>query len=224
MADPNFYATLEEATFRLNGTIVEFEGSPHYVNRVEHHADGIIRIRLNSIPYPLDGKTPPTFSRKIDDPGFRRFQTVGLGWCNHFNNGIRHASFLERVPARRSKQGLDSGSYRSFIPIPGRDGQKLATGVRFADLYYSEGFKECVENKYPALGDALEMLTEDSSIAISRDFLVKKTSGGINQLWYKKDICGIIIKGRVFLLDKFAFLKELIENNPNLTKDVEIGV
>lgn len=220
------YPTAEEAGFRLNSTIVEYEGLPCYIHRAENHPDEIIRLRTSMLPYP-DAGAPKVVNKKITDPGFRRFQTIGLGWCNHFAEGIHHASFIERVPARRSKQGLDSGSFKSSRPLVGSSSSSsddFTVGVRYNELFHSIGFIECAQNRYPLLREALYLLKEDSSIAVSRDFLVVKTENGLTALWYKKQACGVIIKGRIFLYNKFEYLKETIENNSNLTTDVEIGV
>lgn len=220
--EENFYPSAEEAAFRLNSTVVEYDGGPVFIHRVDAHSDGILRLRLSSMPYSPDGTTPKTFSKKISDPLFRRFQTVGLGWCNHFGAGS-HASYIERIPVRRSKQGLDSSSFKSCRPIVGSTGE-LLTGVRYSDLFYSEGFAETVKNLYPSLEEAMEVLSPDSSIALSRDFLCKQNENGVITLWYKKQEVGPIVKNRIYLFEKFSFLKELIESNPHLTREVEIGV
>lgn len=223
----NFYDSQEEARFRLANTVVEYDGEAVYVSSVENHDDGVLRVKIVNMPLDAAVAGGGKAQRKlINSPKFRRFQTVKMGWCNHFENGMTQASFVERTPVRRSKQGLSAEAYAASLPHPNRDGGRglMRSSLSFNQAIHSVAFCEMVRGEYPTYEDTIKMLVNNSSIAVSHDFLIQRSGEGLLRLWYKKDIVGTIVRGQIFLFENFGYLRETIMADKQMPNDVEVGV
>lgn len=220
----NFYDGREEARFRLSGTIVEYDGNACLVRDVEEHEDGVLRLRIEMLPLDRAAIRQQGTRKLINSPKFRRFQPVGVGWCNDFDNGRRHATWIERVPVRRSKQGLSSEAYTYSTT-----GQNVAAaltrgGLNFENAYYSVAFTEMVRNEYPDFDEALAKLIPNTSIAVSRDWLLAKDVNYIIYIRYRRDVVGIIVRNNIHLFARFAYLIDTLVACSHMPDNAEIGV
>lgn len=217
----NFYDSIEEARFRLENTIVEYDGRPVFVSSVADHPDGVFRVMIHDMPFP-GGMAGRGARKVINSPLFRRFQTIPLGWCNHFEENTRHASFVERAPVRRSKQGLAGDA---FIASSFNGTGFARSPFTWERAKSSDGFVEMVTNVYPSFEEALSQLIENTSIAFDRKFvLIRSGRTGLTSLAYKKELVGIFIKGTVYLFDKYRYLYEEISGSKAIPCEVEVGV
>lgn len=207
------YATADEARFRLEGTVVLYEGHPYYVLSAEDHEDGTPRISIT--PHREGFRGGAAVRKKVNSPLFRRFVTPELGYTNFFSEGSTNASWAERLPVRRSRQGLCAENVSVTDPI---------TGYRhnWNSFSRSAAFLEMIENRYPSFDEAMGRLVPGSSIAVSRNFALAADEGGITTLVYKKGRVGLVFRGGIYVHPSKQFLLETITEEPNLPNVVEV--
>jgi hypothetical protein len=201
------YETTEEVKFRLENTVVTYDGQPVYISKV-HVPDAedkgeIARVYFYDLPLKGAGQKETRkylSSKKFDLAPFP------MGYVNH--NG--QAFFVARTPVRQNKQGLAQGT----TIITDIRGQKAALSLN--DLLRSQGFCDMIAGKYPSFKEAGESLgnKENSSIAISRMFaFVIDHDLEALYLLHKGIKCGLALKNDRALKvpPKFHFLKEEME-------------
>lgn len=204
------YETHEEIKFRLEGSVVLYDGDPVIITRVNHpeaaEGDEIARVLFQKLPFKIGkaGRETRKYlsSRKFDLAPFR------MGYFNCKDE----ATFASRIPTRQNKQGLTANTC-SLTNVKGRRSET----VTFHDVINSQGFADMVAGKYPTFAEARAMFEYNKntlSVAVSRSFA----------LWEDKDLdallvvhkgakCGIALKGQktVNLPPKFHFLREEFE-------------
>lgn len=148
-----------------------------------------------SFYYPMNGKRSDIADiTKVKD---LNVEPVPLGYINIGTQ----ASYCKRVPCRRWKQGLS----RESLDI-------RAMGI---NILKTKNFSNCILGKYPSLPKSLDLLGErQTSIAFERSWAVQV---GIVEpsLLYKGKYVGIVKDGRPVLVDKFDYLKEILEEIVN---------
>ena len=139
---PNFYENLTEAKRRLHQTVVCYDGQPYFVLAVaDGWEDGIFRLYLEPLgdradsaltesPFSGIGKNNSDYTdckeaveaylainprsniirKHINSPLFRRFRPYPLGFVNYQGKAI----FVERMPTRRSEQGMTLNSLACY--------------------------------------------------------------------------------------------------------------
>ncbi len=205
------YETQEEVNFRLNNTVVLYNGKPVYITRVNmpevEDKREIARVFFVELPYGkmiVDGAKETRkylSSRKFDLAPFR------MGYFNH--NG--EAIFASRTPVRQNQQGLNARNV-TFVDASG----KRADNMNFNEMIKSQGFVDMVNGVFPDFTAAGEMLgnKDNSSIAVSRSFAFHVDHDLEALLLLHKGIrCGIALKGDRALKvpPKFHFLREEME-------------
>jgi hypothetical protein len=215
------YETAEEVKFRLEGTVVLYDGKPVVVTRVRIPEDEdrkeIARVFFKPLPY---GKNP---KRVINDDGevvavgevrkylsSKKFDLAPfkMGYFNH--NG--EATFASRIPNRQNKQGLSQATC-AFINIRGKQSQTM----NFNTMLTSQGFVDMVEGKFPSFAEIGDMIgdKENASVAVSRSFAFLIDNDLEALLLMNKGVkCGIALKGQkaLNLPPKFHFLREELED------------
>ncbi len=206
MDHKNFYENLDEVTFRLNGSVVRYDGDPVYVQGCENHNDGIIRLNISTIP--LDG-TEKVTRKMINSPKFDKFRPIPLGNLNYVHGGALAVQRLERIPARTHTQGLTSRA-TSIQPVANSN-NLLGTRIDFNAAIRNEGFVEMCKNIYPTLDEFLK--TDITECAIHADYTVVKSGNtGMSYIYHKFDKVGILSTRReVLLFPKFGYLKEAMD-------------
>lgn len=205
------YETAEETKFRLENTVVLYDGKPVYITRVgavgAEDKKEIARVFFWELPLPK-GRAPGQgetrkylSSRNFDLAPFK------MGYINH--NG--EAIFVARLPVRQQRQGLCPNTC-TFSNVLGHPSKVMD----FATMINSQGFVDMIEGKYPTFKDAGELLGDKktSSIAISRSFaFVIDNDLEALYLSHKGVKCGLALKNDRALKvpPKFHFLREEME-------------
>lgn len=211
------YDSADEANNRLAGTIVSYDGEPVYIRDAQNHADGC--IRLSMIPHPFNGSAT---RKRIDSPAFNKFRPIPLGFCNFFTpGGNRHVTWCERTSPRSRRQGLCSDNVRMITLSPGGSGGMR--GIRLEGAFSgSDAFREMVTGQYPSFDLVLRTLVPDSSIAVSREFALRRGKMNLVTLHHKLEEVGVVFRGQLFLSNDHQFLMETIVEERNLPNRVEI--
>ena len=229
---PNVYENLEEAQFRLSGSVVGYDGYPAYIHDVRAHSDGIFRLTITRLPLNGEGHAgaedigdedlpaSKAVRKRIDSPKFNRFRPIQLGMMNLFDATgqitgriMRHASYAVRIPVRRGSQGLKNESFDCRMLFGGQRTQ-LNHAMK------SEAFSEMSRNVYPTFDEAMDRLAPDSSIAVTREFAVAMGADQIVSLYHKNTVSGLVHRGTILLLPSHTFLRESIIENPNLPNNI----
>lgn len=201
------YETAEEVKFRLENTVVMYDGDPVYITSVgnvdvEDKAE-IARVFYQPLPYNQRNKAIRKYlsSKKFDLAPFK------MGYMNHGGEAI----FVSRLPVRQNRQGLSQGT-TVFKDIRGRNAEQM----NFAAMLSAPGFVEMVHGKYPSFKDAGTLLAdkESSSVAISRSFAFAIDNDlDALLLLHRGQKCGIAPRGddSIKLPKKFHFLREEME-------------
>lgn len=202
----NFYENLEEASFRLNQSIVMYDNKPVFIHSLENHKDGIVRVQIQELP--LSETENNAFTRKmINSPKFNRFRPFELGNMNLLSGGVIYPYRLERIPVRTRIQGTTGTNTRLNPLFP----ELRNPNFNFNSLLYNEGFVEMCRGIYPTWNEYIE--TGIPSCALGRDIAVRLSeSTGLRFLKYKELYVGVVTeKGVVVLYPKFNYLREAIE-------------
>lgn len=228
----NFYDNLDECHRRLMNTVVLYDGQPAFIQNIrDGFDDGVYRVYMNLLPGELRGGAPAqededntpgrVVRRKINSPKFNRFRPFQMGYANIFDTGVRHASFLSRVPSRQSRQGLSRQLLTSIIPAlctPERRHQ----GVQYESAITAAGFAEMVKGEFPKAEEALDLLDNDTSMAVSRKFAVQRDSFGMLFLYAGPDRVGVVRSNEILLAPNKMYLREEIQDCPNLPNQINI--
>lgn len=204
------YETAEEVRFRLENTIVLYDGAPVLISRVnvpeEVDYKEIARVFFYELPYGRgvgNGKEVRKYlsSRKFDLAPFK------MGYFNHGGE----AFCASRIPVRQNRQGLSNGTC-AITTIRGKRSENFG----FNNMLASQGFVDMVAGKFPTFAEAGEMLgnKDNSSVAVSRSFafLIDHDLEAL-LLMHKGIKCGIAVRGQkaLNLPPKFHFLREEAE-------------
>lgn len=206
------YETVEETKFRLEGTVVLYDGAPVYITAVqmpgEEDAEEIARVYFRELPLTRKPKRGDDIrkylsSRKFDLSPFK------MGYANYEG----HAIYISRAPVRGNKQGL----CRANVAIRGADGSRCGW-FEFHEFLHSKSFVDMFNGDYPSFREAKELFAGDpdgcKSVAVSRDFAIcPEADLGMFFLVHKGTKCGISLEGDqgIRLSPRYAFLNQVIE-------------
>lgn len=204
------YETAEETKFRLEGTIVLYDGKPVYITRVNavgaEDKKEIARVYFWELPVPKAASAKDEVRKYLSSRHFD-LTPFKMGYLNH--GGA--ATFVSRLPIRQQRQGLCANTC-TFSDVLGKPSRTLD----YNTMIHSPGFIEMVEGKYPSFKDAGELLGDQrtSSIAVSRSFaFVIDNDLEALYLSHKGVKCGLALKNDRALKvpPKFHFLREEME-------------
>ena len=238
----NFFEHVKEASMRLRGTIVLYDGSPVEILAVSDHiGDGHIRayilptgytpqeqgLRPDCDQYPSDhpglgpyldewmAKNPNTgVQRKhLSSPLFNKFRPFELGMCNV----APYTYYVERQPNRKSEQGL----IKSMLHIRRLSAQNPEDGENGYDSVpiWGPEFKACILGEHPTPYRCLQGLSdtryENKSAAFNRNFALVK--GPIDSLFlaYNATIIGSLPNGdfsKVKIGEEYRHTREVVDN------------
>ena len=211
------YETSEEVRFRLEGTVVLYDGDPVYISRVRvpEGENEIARVYYHELPLKrpgfgnedLEGQAGGIrkylSSKKFDLAPFK------MGYMNYQGNAV----FVSRTPVRQNKQGLAQHN-TVFNDTRGRATDLLT----FSRMIKCQEFVDMIKGKYPSFKEVGELLGKDdvSSVAISRSFafLIDHDLEAL-VLIHKGTKCGIALKDDKGLKipEKYKFLCEEMEDH-----------
>lgn len=210
----NFYESIKEASIRLRGTIVVYDGLPYYVvTMADHMKDGIFRIYLmptelvqkinhpDVSQYPVDHPALGEYvdkwmvdnpkaciiRKQMNSPLFNKFRPYPLGMVN----AGTETYYVERQPNRKTEQGLLPSMLCETKVSAGKESRRGGTLSP-----YTEDFKDCVIGNYPSASECLTALNdpkiEDESAAFDRKFAFVRGPIGMIFLAYKEDVIGVM--------------------------------
>jgi len=181
--------TSRDLSQKIFNTIVLYDNLPVFVT-------DITEARMVYF-HALDGSE--IIKAKYDSPKFN-YKPFPLGYVNVANN----AHYLERMPMRHYKQGLEARAVTVSSPRVSMNTGALLRKPLLA-LY---------RNEYPSKAEAIRTLTENSkcqAIAFDREFCFARNSDGDIYVEYRGKKCGWIdYEGNTRLGHKFSFLKETL--------------
>lgn len=205
------YETADEVRFRLEHTVVSYDGDPVYITRVNAPAAGkeegdVARVFFQPLPIERpEGKEVRKYlsSKKFDLAPFK------MGYMNHGGNAI----FVSRTPVRQNKQGLSAGT-ALYTNVRGQRCEAFG----FNHMTKAPGFVDMVKGVFPSFKEAGDMLGDKgvTSVAISRSFAFVIDHDFEMLLMIHKGVkCGIAMKGARALQvpPKFLFLREEMEDH-----------
>ena len=211
------YETVEEASMRLTGSVVLYDGDPVYVTNVtgvdnmeEGGGKDIFRVYATPLPFNIERDVVDKQIRKYISSKKFNLSAFKLGYCNL---GTGKAVFLSRVAMRQNRQGL-TGDTLCIRSISGHN----PMDVGFKELVASKGFVSCIKGIYPNYKefDHEEKVEGLTSLALSRNIALQKDEDGLGLIYaYHRGVkCGYVKDGgRLFISNKFKFLKEEFEES-----------
>lgn len=210
------YENHDQARQRLRGSVVLYDGRPHYVAETNEGLDGRIRLTLGELPYLTHGPLPENrVVTQTDDPLLNRFRPFETGFTNMFENGLNETVFVFRRPVRQSQQGFNSQSYSSKL-LEGSIGARDAG--TFESVIASPAFADMVKGIYPSFEECMDALIPNSSVGFDRNFAVRMDGDGTIWLYRQRTKVGIVSKNpnRLLLFRSKRFLREEFQENENL--------
>lgn len=234
----NFYETQKEASMRLTGTVVLYDGEPYYVLLIsDHKADGIFRVYLDklgtkngmahiNIPVPYHNHPDPKFNgdsmdewleknpdkgiirKMMNSPKFNKFRPFPLGMMNCEGNVV----YAERRPNRSTQQGLTDTMIKSNVVSLVNTGKiPYGIGATSVPLYHT------IMGNYPTPLECIKNLTDkknaNQGAAFNREFAFLAGPAETLFLAYKSDVVGVLPEGdlsAVKLANKYKYVKEAV--------------
>jgi hypothetical protein len=210
------YENHEQARQRLRGSVVLYDGRPHYVHETNEGLDGRIRITLGELPYAVHGSIPENpVVTLTDDPLLNRFRPFETGFMNMFETGRNETAFVFRRPVRQSQQGFNGQSYSSKL-LHGSLGTRDAGA--FESVIASPSFAEMVRGIYPSFEECMDALIPSSSVGFDRNYAVRMDSDGTVWLYRQQIKVGIVSKSpnRLLLFRSKRYLREEFQESESL--------
>lgn len=205
------YETVDEVKFRLESSVVLYDGKPVYISRVGMaEADDkkeIARVYFYDLPLLNGDKKGGGETRKYLSSRKFDLSPFKMGYMNDKGR----ATFVSRAPVRQNKQGLTS-NVTTFQDMMGRRSED----VSFNTMIRSQGFVDMVAGKYPSFQECGDMLDNKDilSVALSRSFAFS-IDHDLEALFltHKGVRCGMVTRGQkaIKIPQKFHFLKEEME-------------
>ncbi len=211
------YETLNDAQMRLKGTIVLYEGKPHYVTEIAAGAeDSPFRVYADALPTKGGGggraaEVERAIARERGEADIRKYISSKhfdiAPFAMGFVNDEKGCFYVARTPARQQKQGLSSDTCSACDVY----GERKS----FAVVLNSSGFPDMVSGVYPNLAQAVRTLTggKIKSIAISREFALARDAElpELTYLYHKNKKVGFLRGTDVSLSVKYTYLKESLD-------------
>lgn len=201
------YETPEEVAFRLNKTVVLYDGEPVYITRTEvsERPNDVSRVYFRTLPLVIGQPEVRKYlsSRKFD------LTPIKLGYFYNKKDGLVVRAVREA--ARHTKQGLNGTNCR-FKSLTNRELRYSFEGFLSDDLFVAmlkgesrslRGRKEFVEGE--------EHLFDSTDYVLTKDFVVSRECILETDTYiYKNDIIAVIPQSctTLTLPKAFSFLQE----------------
>lgn len=209
------YESVEDASLRLRGSVVLYDGAPVYVEGVNaappEDAKEIFRVHFRNLPIGDNGPQRKYISsRKFDLAPFK------MG----FLNTDKGAVYCSRSPARQQSQGLVSKNFVAEAVPPGDPvkhpfggAPRAAQGISFEDFIMHSNVPKMVAGEYPLFAEACANAAKGVSTAFARELCVAPDPDlpFLLYLYHKTTKVGVVnIDKTVTLGPKRKCLKELL--------------
>lgn len=184
------YNNAEDASLRLNSSLVRYEGKPYYCKVTSHNTCKL--YTLESLMENTFEDANWAYSVNYNDPELC-IDAIDIGYVNYATD----TRFVTRPPFRKQKQGSSTENLVAF-PVGSIEYQPL-TGNHF----FTNQFIKALNNEYPSLKECVESLKaakKMTSRAFSRNFCIKKTEEeGLYTLFYDNIEIGQLVNGKVMI-------------------------
>jgi hypothetical protein len=195
------YESVADASMRLQGTVVLYDGQPVYIENVtqldagDNKAD-VFRIYHRALPY---GNSPQ--ERKFISSKKYDLAPFPMGFMN--KDGVTY--YCSRLPRKQQRQGLSNGTF-SCVDVSGRGGRyALEEAINFKE------FADCIAGKYPSVAEATRRVRDgEQAVAFSRCFALVRDNDlpELIYLYHKQAKVGFVMDGKLSLAKKGQCLKE----------------
>lgn len=196
------YTHANEAMQRILGTVITYDSKPHLVETIRERG---VKLGLRYLR-DVESHDSELFFVEQEDPKLKMYAPQ-LGYANTRDNSL----YVMRCPARRWKQGVDTGSLVYVLP----DGSM----GRHVGLHLSH-LADCFENIYPEFKEAMNMFGNKNPFAASANREVRTCvafskqfaiSGSGKYLSFKGKRVGRVEEGVPVLEEKYLYLTESLE-------------
>lgn len=207
---PFFWVDAQQARDRLSGTYIRHKDDVVLVEEINISPDGVTPLAtVNRFP------TGVREDIRLDDPGFFRFRKLPpMGWVNTLT--AKAALFLERRPVRRTSHGLNDNNVAVGQTSPG--GIVTFRDYRYRHVAPDPGYREAMVSNFPTLDEALSVVREDSTIAISLLYAIYRDPSGVRWLLRRTQKVGLFPNNdTIVLLGKNSYLREELVESPQIT-------
>lgn len=217
----NFYETIKEAEMRLKGTVILYDGEPHYVLCIcDHKADGIFRVYLDPIgqegglevnkhhdtPIPYSGPWNPAYGHRgqamdkwmEDHPKSKILRKMmnspSFNKFRPFPLGMMNYQGSVYYVERSPTRKSEQGLTTSMIS---HSAVRLSNNKAYPHVdTVSPEFREMVLGNYPSAAECLQNLKNpektNESAAFDRSFAFVRGPIDLLFLAYKQDIIGVL--------------------------------
>jgi len=189
----------EDANMRLKDSVIRGPDSPLFVHDcLSKSTISCSRITERGISDEAEMKKLKSFKEDLS--------AIPLGYVNH--DGA--AYYLQRMPIRRYKQGINSRNVRACY-----EGRDILGSDSKISLLRGSGFYHMYNSDYPSFEQALDMIGKGGGAftAFCRTWAVLKDGVNIG-LMYKGRKVGVVEKGDMCSLDASRiYLNESLQEN-----------
>lgn len=204
------YRLAEEFRDRYAESVIYYKQQPIYVSQITPRIGGN-DVKLHYFNLPISRKTAADLQEvSATDPELSDSQ-FNLGYCNDCLSGRfgLTALYLQRMPVRRSKQGLDH--HNVYFP---RDGDN---NMDFSACLHHTHFMDMLVNAYPVYDEARNHITSSQRygvVAFHKHFGLQFSKLDLWYLHYKGKKIASSGDGYTFKLAQvYTHLNEVLEEN-----------
>ncbi len=208
-----FWTDAVQASERLTGSIVNFDGHPTLIDRIESRKSGPAALSRK-----LGGAEDPEYI-SLDNEKWNNFRDLPkLGWFNYLGgSGKIHPFYVERRAVHTRIHGITSNNTRVFsckaegVTANSRD-------YNVVDLFRNTGYLETCKSdeEFPKVSEILMALDpEPSAVAFAPKFCVVVTDEGMKWLYRKTKRIGFFTgTDSLNLFPKMGYYKEELQRCP----------
>ena len=205
---PFFWEDAVQAQERLQGSYVLYGDEPVFIEQVNSRRSDVVAMISRCVSRNIEEVS-------LSSPLFHMFRKLPiLGWINDIE--AKKALFLDRQSTRSRTHGFVDNNIRVGNTEEGSD-ELYFRNYRFSTIAVRQGYFDANKGNYPSLPDVLSVIRNNSIIAVSNKFAVKRDQGGLRWLYHGMNKIGVFTDTETLLLvTRFSFMKEEIQETPNL--------
>lgn len=184
------YTIPQDQVQRFNGTIVQFDGMPVYVNVSGSKWTLYKPSMVHEFPNSPILKGVDPYDARVD------VSSLTMGYVNITK--YKTVRYLVRLPVKKYQQGI-TADVVSALKIPNTS---PSIALYAQDILFTQDFEDCVTGKYPTLSQGLEYLTREENpeknreIAIDRSIALAIDPLGIIRVYFRNDLVGWMAPGK----------------------------
>lgn len=184
------YTIPQDQVQRFNGTIVQFDGMPVYVNVSGSKWTLYKPSMVHEFPNSPILKGVDPYDARVD------VSSLTMGYVNIAK--YKTVRYLVRLPVKKYQQGI-TADVVSALKIPNTS---PSIALYAQDILFTQDFEDCVTGKYPSLSEGLEYLNREESLEKSREIAIDRSIAlaidplGIIRVYFRNDLVGWMAPGK----------------------------